>query len=143
MPPKKVVFVCSDKEKLPKNKVRNKPGICFKKGLRAGFAAGISKAKKQVEVSARNRENAEMAANDMNIRTTNNKPSIKEILDRINPQVEVVKNGKRTMKKQKNDDDLLISNVNFNVPELTRTQKKAKGKQGMIRYLIENKGYRP
>jgi hypothetical protein len=142
MPPKKIIFVCSDKEKLPKNKVRNKPGICFKNGLRAGFAAGINKAKKQVEISARNRENTEMAANDMNIRTTNNKPSIKEILDRINPRVEVVKNGKTTMKKLKNDDDLLISNVNFDVPELSRSQKKAKGKQGMIRYLIENKGYR-
>lgn len=44
MPPKRV---CSDKVPLGENKVREQPGICFKKGLRAGFAAGIQKGTNQ------------------------------------------------------------------------------------------------
>ncbi len=44
MPPKRV---CSDKEPLGNNKVRELPGVCFSKGLRAGFAAGIQKGTKQ------------------------------------------------------------------------------------------------
>lgn len=44
MPPKRV---CSDKMPLGANKVRERPGVCFKKGLRAGFAAGIQKGTNQ------------------------------------------------------------------------------------------------
>lgn len=64
MPPKRV---CSDKEPLGKNKVRENPGICFKKGLRAGFAAGLQRAQKQAEQAMIQRENAMMAVNDVNI----------------------------------------------------------------------------
>lgn len=42
MPPKRV---CSDKP-LTGNNVRENSGVCFKKGLRAGFAAGIQKGTK-------------------------------------------------------------------------------------------------
>ena len=37
-----IKFVCTDKIPLPQGQIRNKPGICFKTGLKAGFAAGIS-----------------------------------------------------------------------------------------------------
>lgn len=42
MPPKRV---CTDK-KLSGNQIRESSGVCFKKGLRAGFSAGISKGSK-------------------------------------------------------------------------------------------------
>ncbi len=41
MPPKKV---CTDRQ-LKKNETREKPGICFKKGIKAGFVAGINRAR--------------------------------------------------------------------------------------------------
>jgi hypothetical protein len=82
MPPKRIKFVCTDKIPLPQGQIRNKPGICFKNGLRAGFAAGIQKAqKKQIRMNTigqdnirraaqeitERRERTRMAANDMNI----------------------------------------------------------------------------
>jgi hypothetical protein len=42
MPPKRI---CSDKP-LAGNNVRENAGVCFKKGLKAGFAAGIQKGTK-------------------------------------------------------------------------------------------------
>ena len=78
MPPKRV---CTDRDLRP-NEVRNTAGICFKNGLRAGFAAGIQKAqKKQIRMNVigqenirraaqeitERRERSRMAANDMNI----------------------------------------------------------------------------
>lgn len=41
-----ISFVCSDK-KLKQGQIRDKAGRCFKKGLRAGFAAGVQTGKKQ------------------------------------------------------------------------------------------------
>lgn len=80
MPPKRV---CTDRP-LKTNEVRNTAGICFKNGLRAGFAAGIQKAqKKQIKmniigqdnirqaaqaITVRRDEQARMAMNDINIR---------------------------------------------------------------------------
>ncbi|MEY3415354.1 MAG: hypothetical protein RLZZ418_591 [Pseudomonadota bacterium] len=48
----KLKIVCSDKPKLKQGEVRNKyPGDCFRKGLRAGFVAGLNKQlKKQVRI---------------------------------------------------------------------------------------------
>jgi len=45
-------IVCSDKPKLKQGEIRNKyPGDCYRKGLRAGFAAGLNKQlKKQVKI---------------------------------------------------------------------------------------------
>lgn len=42
-------FVCSDK-KLKQGEIKDKAGRCFKKGLRAGFAAGIQKGKKEQKI---------------------------------------------------------------------------------------------
>lgn len=38
-------FVCTDK-KLKQGQIRDKAGNCFKKGLRAGFVAGLQRARK-------------------------------------------------------------------------------------------------
>jgi len=194
MPPK-IKIVCTDKIPLPQGTIRQKPGFCFKQGLRVGFAAGAQKAtkiateqgvkrarivkaippaalrmqavrgkrkaKETTERRVQERENALMAANDTNIEIPRvkpagrkqkfrnfydldekKKPSIKEILDRINPRVPGMRNGKPIMKKRLNDGDLLISNGNFNVPELTRDVKKDMGIPAMKAYLIANKGYR-
>lgn len=74
MPPKRV---CSDKEPLGKNKVRELPGVCFKKGVKAGFVAGLQKAtqialKKQVKMNAIGKEN---------INPNNLKTNIKQFID--------------------------------------------------------------
>jgi len=42
MPPKRI---CSDKPNIGNN-IRERAGVCFKKGLRAGFAAGVQKGTK-------------------------------------------------------------------------------------------------
>lgn len=42
----RIKIVCSDKIPLPQGQIRNKPGVCFRNGLRAGFAAGIQKGAK-------------------------------------------------------------------------------------------------
>jgi len=45
-----IKFVCTDR-KLKQGEIRNRPGICFKKGLSAGFVAGLNKAlKKQARI---------------------------------------------------------------------------------------------
>ena len=59
MPPKRV---CSDKNPLGNNKVRELPGICFKKGIKSGFFAGFQKGiqtalKKQVKMNMIGKEN--------------------------------------------------------------------------------------
>ncbi len=43
MPP--IRFVCTDK-KLKQGQIRDRAGNCFKKGLRAGFVAGLQRARK-------------------------------------------------------------------------------------------------
>lgn len=79
MPPKKIKIVCTDKVPLPQGTIRQRPGFCFKQGLRAGFAAGIQKGTKQarerVAQQAQERENTLMAANDVNIQAPRVKPA--------------------------------------------------------------------
>lgn len=44
MPPKaKIKFVCTDRTPLIQGEIRDRPGRCFEKGLKAGFAAGLRK----------------------------------------------------------------------------------------------------
>lgn len=47
MPLKKIKVVCSDK-KLKQGQLRAPAGYCFKRGLAAGFAAGIKKGEQKV-----------------------------------------------------------------------------------------------
>lgn len=46
MPPKRI---CSDKP-LTGNNVRENPGVCFKKGLSAGYAAGLQKGNRGTQI---------------------------------------------------------------------------------------------
>lgn len=44
MPPKATLrFVCTDRTPLVQGEIRDRPGRCFSKGLKAGFAAGLRK----------------------------------------------------------------------------------------------------
>lgn len=55
MPP--LSFVCSDRTPLKQGEIRDKPGRCFKKGLKAGFVAGIQKGRERgIQVARINRE---------------------------------------------------------------------------------------
>lgn len=45
MPPK-LKILCSDKKPLKQGEIRGPPGYCFKRGLKAGFVAGLRKAEK-------------------------------------------------------------------------------------------------
>ena len=50
MPPK-LKFVCSDR-KLKQGEIRDRGSSCFKKGIRAGFVAGLQKClKKQIKIN--------------------------------------------------------------------------------------------
>jgi hypothetical protein len=44
-------FVCSDRP-MKQGEIKDKAGRCFKKGLRAGFVAGLQKGKKQEKKKA-------------------------------------------------------------------------------------------
>jgi hypothetical protein len=46
MPPK-LSIICTDKRPLTQGQIRGPPGYCFKRGLKAGFAAGIRKGQQQ------------------------------------------------------------------------------------------------
>jgi len=128
MPPKRV---CSDKEPLGGNKVRERPGVCFKKGLGAGFAAGIQKAtqmalKKQVKMNIIGKEN---------IRPDTLKTNIKQFID---------SKGGRPI-GTKNRTDLLAELVQRerfpDVPTGLSNIKKL-GKRRMINLLVATGKYR-
>lgn len=48
----KLSFVCTDRTPLVQGEIRDKPGRCFKKGLKAGFAAGTERATKLAQQKA-------------------------------------------------------------------------------------------
>lgn len=76
MPPKRV---CTDRVLRP-NEVRNTAGICFKNGLRAGFAAGIQKAqKKQIRMNVIGQDNIRRAAQDITARRERNLMAVNDI----------------------------------------------------------------
>jgi len=159
MPPKKI---CSDK--APLNKREWSVSTCYKKGIRAGFVAGIQKAQKQAQQGAQAQENALMAINDVNIAPPRVKPAgrkqkfaayynfpLRAAVVDVNPVAaaedtrpsirQIIRDVLRGRKSQAQI-DILISNNYFPVPELTRNQKKALKTTGMIQYLKTVKGYR-
>lgn len=80
MPPKRIKFVCTDKIPLPQGQIRNKPGICFKNGLRAGFAAGIQKAqKKQIRMNTIGQDNIRRAAQEITQRRERNQMAVNDV----------------------------------------------------------------
>lgn len=128
MPPKRV---CSDKEPLGKNKVRERPGVCFKKGLGAGFMAGLQKAtqtalKKQVKMNIIGKEN---------INPTNLKTNIKQFID---------SKGGRPVGIKNRSDELAKLVQRENLPGIATGVSTIKqlGKRRMIDLLVATGKYR-
>jgi hypothetical protein len=123
-------IVCSDKLKLKQGEIRNKyPGDCFKRGLRAGFVAGINK---QLKKQAR----------------------IKPILDELKNAVPVLKKAipipslatlieNRSSKSTRKIRDFLttlpIRNKEY---QLSTKKKKAMSTDGLKTYLVATGEYK-
>lgn len=119
---------------------------------------------RQARLVAQERENELMRTNDVNIEAPRVKPAGRRQkfrnfygLDRApevvapnpvappvndRPSIKAIMDAALATRRSKSKIDVLISNAYFNVPELTRDQKKAMKTAGMINYLKENKGYR-
>jgi hypothetical protein len=131
MPPKKIKFVCSDKIPLPQGQIRNKPGVCFKKGLGAGFVAGLQKAsqialKKQVKMNIIGKEN---------INQNNLKTNIKQYIDSKGGRPVGVKNRSDLLAE-------LVKRENFQGMPTGLTNIKTMGKRRMIEMLEATGKYR-
>lgn len=86
MPPKRIKFVCTDKIPLPQGQIRNKPGICFKNGLRAGFVAGLQKAqKKQIRMNIIGQDNIRQAAQEITARRERNQMAVNDMNIQVAP----------------------------------------------------------
>ena len=128
MPPKRV---CSDKEPLGRNKVRERPGVCFKKGISAGFVAGLQKAtqtalKKQVKMNIIGKEN---------INPNNLKTNIKQYIDDKGGRPVGVKNRSDLLAE-------LVKRENFDGLPTGLSNIKKLGKRRMIELLTASVKYR-
>jgi hypothetical protein len=122
MPPK-IKFVCTDK-KLKQGQIRDRPGNCFKKGIKAGFAAGLNKQlKKQITM----------------------KPILQELQNppklRITSLATLIQNrpNKTTTKIRDFLTTLPIKNKDF---QITTREKKKLSTDGLKAYLVATGEYR-
>lgn len=104
--------------------------------------------KKKTEEVMNVAEQLQMMANDTDIGgdiiRNVNEPEV--VIPQVQPQeqksISKIMEKALSTRKSKSQIDILISNVFFNVPELTRKVKKDVYKtEGMIKYLKEKKGY--
>jgi hypothetical protein len=104
--------------------------------------------KKKTEEVMNVAEQLQMMANDTyiggDIIRNVNEPEV--VIPQVQPQeqksISKIMEKALATRKSKSQIDILISNVFFNVPELTRKVKKDVYKtEGMIKYLKEKKGY--
>jgi len=122
MPPK-IKFVCSDR-KLKQGEIRDKGSSCFKKGIKAGFVAGLQKClKKQARI----------------------KPILQELQNpprlRITSLSTLIQNrpNKTTTKIRDFLTTLPIKNKDF---QITTREKKKLSTDGLKDYLISTGEYR-
>lgn len=136
-----IKFVCTDR-KLKQGEIRNRPGICFKKGLSAGFVAGLNKAlKKQVRMKP-------ILTELTTARPVLRKRPMQNI--QLPSLEELIKNRPRRPdgKYVNNPRDLLmglpIRNANFTNGNQyrTRAQKKAMDPAALKAYYISTGEYR-
>jgi hypothetical protein len=116
--------VCTDKPKLKQGEIRNKyPGDCFRKGLRAGFVAGLNKQlKKQVRIKPILQE-------------LNNPPKL-----RTASLATLIQNrpNKTTTKIRDFLTTLPIKNKEY---QMTTRKKKAMSTEGLKTYLVATGEY--
>lgn len=132
MPPKRV---CSDKMPLGANKVRERPGVCFKKGLRAGFAAGIQKGTNQATQTALKKQVKMNIIGKENINRNNLKTNIKQYIDNKGGRPVGVKNRSDLLAE-------LVQRENLTGIATGLSNIKKLGKRGMIDLLTATGKYR-
>jgi hypothetical protein len=126
MPPK-LKIVCSDKPKLKQNEIRNKrPGDCFKRGLKAGFVAGLNKMlKKQAKIKPILQELKEKPPT---LKST--KPSLATLIENRPNKATRVRDFLTT---------LPIKNKDL---QMSTKKKKELNTEGLKQYLINTGEYR-
>jgi len=124
MPPK-LKIVCSDKPKLKQGEIRNKkPGDCFKRGLKVGFIAGLTKAmKKQIKITPILQE-------------LKNPPALKSIKPSLTTLIE-----NRPNKATRVRDFLTTLKIKNKDLQLTTKKKKELNTEGLKQYLINTGEY--
>lgn len=123
MPPKLLKFVCTDK-KLKQGEIRDRGSNCFKKGIRAGFVAGLQKClKKQMKIKPVLEE------------LKNNFPKL-----RITSLATLIQNrpNKTTTKIRDFLTTLPIKNKEY---QMTTKKKKALSTEGLKTYLVATGEY--
>jgi hypothetical protein len=116
-------FVCTDK-KLKQGQIRSKPGICYKKGFKTGYAIAMSKNRLQPFV-----------------RIQPNRPPISPIQrQRARPSLERLINNRPNKSTTKARDFMTTLEVpeNYNI---STKEKKALGTEGLKRWLINSGMY--
>jgi len=123
MPPK-LKFVCSDR-KLKQGEIRDRGSNCFKKGIRAGFVAGLQKClKKQVKI---NPILQELKTNPPKLRIT----SLATLIEN--------RPNKTTTKIRDFLTTLPIKNKEF---QISTRKKKALSTDGLKAYLVATGEYK-
>ena len=123
MPPKLLKFVCTDK-KLKQGEIRDRGSNCFKKGIRAGFVAGLQKClKKQIKI---NPILQELKNNPQKLRTT----SLATLIQN--------RPNKTTTKIRDFLTTLPIKNKEY---QMTTRKKKAMSTEGLKTYLVATGEY--
>jgi len=123
MPPK-LKFVCSDR-KLKQGEIRDRGSNCFKKGIRAGFVAGLQKClKKQIKI---NPILQELKTNPPKLRIT----SLATLIEN--------RPNKTTTKIRDFLTTLPIKNKEF---QISTRKKKALSTDGLKAYLVATGEYK-
>ena len=123
MPPKLLKFVCTDK-KLKQGEIRDRGSNCFKKGIRAGFVAGLQKClKKQIKI---NPILQELKTNPPKLRTA----SLATLIQN--------RPNKTTTKIRDFLTTLPIKNKEY---QMTTKKKKALSTEGLKTYLVATGEY--
>ena len=149
MPPKqkpKLKIVCTDRKPLEQGEIRGPSGYCFKRGVKAGFVAGLKKAEKievkkkkgkvltELKTKAQKKkeeeERARMGREDVNV--ARNRPSLRE--------------GYNTYKTQKRDArerdyymQLRFRNPTYN--RVSATERKAMGTARLKQWVLRSGEY--
>jgi hypothetical protein len=125
-------IVCSDKLKLKQGEIRNKyPGDCFKRGLRAGFVAGLNKQlKKQARINPLLKE------------LQNARPILKKVVIPNIPSLATLIENRTNKATRKIRDFLTTLEIKNKDYQLSTKKKKAMSTDGLKTYLVATGEYK-
>lgn len=150
MPPKpKLKFVCTDKKPLEQGEIRGRAGFCFKRGVKAGFIAGLRKAEKdavkkkkgkvltELKTKTQQKREAEerrrMAQEDVNrARPRERRPSLATGYQRYKAE-------KRDARERDYYMQLRFANPEYN--RVSATARKAMGTAGLKAWVLRSGEY--